>query len=178
MTGPITSYWELLKPEFERINIYEGLEKFSASCDAVWRPIVLLYSTHMCASEVHNGGFLQLFWNNTGIAVPDAIEGYKVIGMPNLATLVAKTARLLGPDYPLDRDERWDALLVASGCNSEELEAIFQKYDNLYQCFAHATESLNFDSLDRQSWQLAAEESGGYDVAATSYAQSVSRIIG
>jgi hypothetical protein len=176
MRGPITSYWELLEPEFERINIYEGPEKFAASCQTVWRPIVLLYATHMCAAEVQNGGFLQLFWNNTGVAVPDAIEGYRLIGMPNLASLVDQAARQLGTPYPLDRDDRWDALLVASGRSSEELEGIFQKSDNLYESFVEATEPMNFDPLDRKFWQLASEESGGYDIAATLYAQSVTQV--
>ena len=175
MTIPITSYWELLEPEFERINIYESPEKFAASCESLWRPVVLLYATHMCASEVHNGGFLQLFWNSTGVAVPDAIEGYRTIGMPKLAALVDNTAQMLGTPYPLDRDERWDALLAASGRSSQELEAIFKKHDNFYRCWVEAAEPLNFDPLDRQFWQLAANEVGGYDVAATLYAQSVSQ---
>jgi hypothetical protein len=175
MTRLITSYWQLLEPEFKQINIYEGPDKFAAACESVWRPILLLYATHMCASEVHNGGFLQLFWNNTGIAVPEAIEGYRVIGMPNLAALVEGATGVLGNPYPRDRDQRWNALLVASGRSAKELEQIFKTCDNFYQCFGEATTPLQFDGLNSRFWQLAAEESGGYDVAATLYAQSVSR---
>lgn len=172
---PITSYWQLLEPKFERINIYEGPEKFAESCHSVSKPIVLLYATHMCASEVHNGGFLQLFFNNTGVAVPAAIEGYGTIGMPRLATLIKSAAALLGEPYPLDRDERWDALLSASGRTPEELETIFKTYNDLYQCYVVATEPLHLDPSDRSFWQLASEENGGYDVAATLYAQSMSQ---
>ena len=81
----IGSYWEVLEPHFESINIYKGQDTFSASISQIPRHIVLLYAAHVCQSEVHNGGFLQLFWNNSGILVPQAIEAYKTIGMPNLA---------------------------------------------------------------------------------------------
>lgn len=159
-----------------KINIYETPEKYFAACCAVRKPIVLLYATHMCASEVHNGGFLQLFWNNTGVAVPEAIEGFKTIGMPNLAALVDTTARRLGAPYPRDRDERWDALLVESGRSEQELEDIFKKNDNFYLCFEEATRPLEFDRFNRKFWQLVGEENGGYDKAAALYARSVSQV--
>jgi Domain of unknown function (DUF4375) len=174
MTTSINSYWDLLEPEFEKVNIYEGPDVYFASCNAVSPLIVHLYATHMCASEVHNGGFLQLFWNNTGIAVPEAIEGYALFGMTKLSASLDSAARLLGTTYPRDRDERWDALLVASGLDAEQLESIFKKHDDLYHCFTEATQPLNFDSLEREFWKLAEEENGGYGVAATLYAQKVS----
>jgi hypothetical protein len=61
MTEPLESYWDVLLPKFESINIYEGPELYFESCETAGRPIILLYATHMCESEVHNGGFLQLF---------------------------------------------------------------------------------------------------------------------
>jgi len=173
MADQIQSYWDILKPNFEAINIYEGRDKFFESCDKVPRLTVLLYATHMCASEVHNGGFLQLFWNNTGIVVPEAIEGYRVMGMPDLANLLESTAKLLGEPYPRDRDGRWDALLRASGRVSEEVKAIFERNDNLYSAFLEATKPLKFDPLDERFWDLAASEAGGYGEAATKYARSV-----
>ena len=60
---------------FEKVNIYDGVESFFASIKDVSRPMLLLYAAHFCLSEVHNGGFLQLFWNSTGIRkwrIPEA----------------------------------------------------------------------------------------------------------
>lgn len=173
MPKPINSYWDLLEPQFKYINIYEDPQDYFNSCQKVSRLIVLLYATHMCASEVHNGGFLQLFWNNTGVAVPEALEGYRVMGMSDLAALLESAAKLLGEPYPRGRDDRWDALLVASGRTSEELKAIFDRNDNLYSAFLDATKSLNFVPLDEQFWNLASNEAGGYGEAATKYARSV-----
>jgi len=78
MSTPLTSYWDVLEPYFKAINIYENAEALSASIANIPRQIVVLYAAHICGSEVHNGGFLQLFWNSTGIIVPDAVEAYDV----------------------------------------------------------------------------------------------------
>src|SRR5260370_828802 len=134
MNGPIESYWQLLEPKCETINIYEGPDKYAGSATKTTRLVLLLYATHMCSSEVHNGGFLQLFWNSTGIAVPEAIEGYALMGMPELSALVSRAAGTLGNPYPRDRDDRWDALLDASGHSSQGLDRIVRK-DHIYPCF-------------------------------------------
>jgi hypothetical protein len=80
----------------------------------------------MALAEVHNGGFLQLFWNNTGVLVPEAIEGLLAIGMLKMASILREAALPLGTPYPRDRDDRWDALLVASNRDSDELEQMFE----------------------------------------------------
>ena len=171
MTGAIQSYWELIEPYWNVFDIYNGPEGFESSIRGAPRCAALLYAAHFCQSEVHNGGFLQFFWNNTGVLAPEAIEGYAVIGMPTLASLVREAAATLGSPYPRDRDDRWNALLTASGHTSRNLKGIFKKQQNLYLAFAEATKKLPFDSLDRQFWQAARTENGGFDNAATRYTQ-------
>jgi len=173
MAKPISSYWDLLDPYFETINIYDGPEKLAESVATVPRYAVLLYAAHMCQSEVCNGGFLQLFWNSTGVIVPEAIEAYKTIGMPEVASLVEQAAQYLGTLFPLDRDDRWDALLVASPMSKDEIETIFDAEDNLYIAFAKATKGLRFDHLEKQFYKALSAENGGFEKAATQYAQSV-----
>lgn len=173
MADQIKSYWDVLEQNLDAINIYEGPEKYFESCAKASRLVVILYATHMCASEVRNGGFLQLFWNNTGIAVPEAIEGYRAIALPELAGLVESAAGLLGQIYPRGREDRWAALLSASGRESEELKKIFDRNSNLYGAFVEATEPINWDPRDEQFWDFAANEGGGYDKAATRYARSL-----
>jgi hypothetical protein len=172
MSEPLGSYWDVLKPQFEAINIYKNAETLAASIADTPRYIVLLYAAHMCQSEVHNGGFLQLFWNSTGIIVPDAIEAYKTIGMPILASLLEQAVQPLGLPYPIEREDRLDALLQASGLNEAELAAIFKTADNFYLGFVKATKNLPFDDLDRQFWDVVKIENGGFEKAAKRYAQS------
>jgi hypothetical protein len=150
-----------------------GPQEFAESISGVPHVRVILFAAHMCLAEVHNGGFLQLFWNGTGILVPEAEDGFRAIGMPAMAALVQKAAFPLGSPYPRDRDERWDALLAASGRKSSELKRIFKKHENLYSAFVDATSTLGLDALDKQFWETAKTENGGFQEAATRYANSV-----
>ena len=177
MAKTVETYWELIEPYWEVINIYDGPEAFEASIRGAPRPVILLYSAHFCVSEVRNGGFLQFFMNSTGVLAPEAIEAFSAIGMPTLAALVNNAAETLGTAYPRNRGDRRDALLVASGHSQTELEEIFSKYGNesdaskgSYRAFVKATEKLPFESLQRQFWHAAKTENGGFEEAATRFA--------
>jgi len=171
MNGPVATYWQLVEPVYERINIYDGPEAYITSLEGVPRPAVLLHATHMCQSEVRNGGFLQLFWNNTGVLVPEAIEGLRTIGMAEAAALVVAAAAPLGEPYPRGRDERWDALLVSSGKDEGELKRFFEGNENLYMAFYEATKGTPLDTLNKRFWECLRSESGGFEDAATRYAR-------
>lgn len=179
MTETGHSYWDFIEPYWDVFNIYDGPEAFESSIRGVPLPAVLLYAAHFCQSEVHNGGFLQFFHNSTGVLAPEAIEGFAVIGMPTLASIVKEAASTLGVPYPRDRDDRWDALLAASGHSQSELDQIFKKYKSepdgtkgFYRAFNEATKTLSFDELNRKFWQAAKTENGGFEDGATRYAQS------
>lgn len=167
----IESYWELLKPSFDAIDTGGSPENYASSIEKVPRPVVLLYATHMCLAEVHNGGLLQFFWNSTGIVAPETVEGFRAMGMPKLASLVMNVASSLGDPYPRGRDARWEALLAASGRSQSEIQHIFSESNNFYLAFVEATESLGFDSLNEVIWEAADKENGGFQEAATNYAR-------
>ena len=171
MTKEKRRYWELVEPLFDAVDI-DSTEGFFASVKGLNPSVVNLFEAHFCLSEVHNGGFLQFFWNSTGILAPEAVEGFRAIGMPRLATVASEASALLGSPYPRDRNERGNALLAASGRSKEELERIFQGASNFYIAFEKATESLNFDALNEKAWQLAEEENDDFGNAATAYAHA------
>ena len=164
------SYWEVVEPVMDRVNIYDGPVHYFSSIAELPRAYVLLYATHMSLAEIHNGGFLQLFWNNTGIVVPEAIEGFVELGMPKASALLVRAAALLGDTYPIVREYRWDALLVESGLSEVEIEALFKGESNLYLAFEKATKALPFEELSDELLELADEENGGFQRAATQYA--------
>lgn len=167
------SYWEFVEPLFGAVK-FDRPEVFFPSIAPLPRSSVLLFAAHMCLAEVYNGGFLQLFWNNTGLMVPEGIEGFLNIGMPEMARLLCETARRLGEPYPRCRDERWDAMLAASVLGEFQLQRIFEKHKNeakgLYLAFAEATLGLGFDEIDKRFLETARVENGGFQDAATSYA--------
>ena len=128
MEKTIQSYWEVIEPVWETINIYEGPEVYAVSISSLARHVVILHAAHFCQSEICNGGFLQVFRNSTGVLVPEGIEGFAAMGMPTLASLLSNAAAPLGVPYPRDRHARWDALLAASsGRSAEELEQSIQR---------------------------------------------------
>jgi hypothetical protein len=46
----------------------------------------------------------------------------------------------------------------------------------MYLAFEEATEPLSFDQSNRNAWELAESENGGFEEAPTRYAQSVTPI--
>ncbi len=179
MTETIHTYWDYIEPYWDVFDIYNGLNGFESSIRGVPRPAVFCHSllrSHV-PFEVHNGGFLQFFWNNTGVLAPEAIEGYSVIGMPTSAALLKEAASALGKPYPRDREDRWEALLAASERSKPELMRIFEKLDpddtrGFYKVFVEATRNLRFDELDKQFWAAAKTENGGFEEAATRFAKA------
>jgi hypothetical protein len=166
------SYWEAIEPLFNMIDTGNGYEAFAATTASTPRSSVLLFSAHMTLAEVYNGGFLQLFWNCAGVLVPEAIEGFATIGMPKTSAILQEAAHPLGDPYPRDRDERWDALLASSGRSAGELEQIFKTAESFYLGFQEATLTLQFDAFDKRFWKTAITEGGGFQRAATRYANA------
>jgi hypothetical protein len=171
------SYWEVIEPLFSIIEFGEGPASFANSIGSIPPSSVILFAAHMCLAEVHNRGFRQLFWNNTGLLVPEGVEGFSAIGMPQMSAIVTSAAQPLGSPYPRGRDDRWDAMLAASGHNEAELAQIFEKYKGepdgtkgLCGAFFEATTNLGFDELDKQFRETARTENGGFQDAATRFA--------
>jgi hypothetical protein len=172
MTGKEPSYFPLIEPLFDVVD-FSDAESFTASVQPFTQPVVQLFACHLALAEVYNGGFLQLFWTGTGILVPEAVDGFRMLDMPQLAGTVHTAATLLGTPYPRDRDDRWDALLAATDRPEGELDAIFMGQTNLYTAFNHATQSLPLTPLSEQAWRLATDEHGGFQFNADTLATKI-----
>ena len=121
------SYWDLLEPHWSELGNYDSEADWRNIVDRFPRPIILLYAAHFSQSEICNGGLLQLFKNSSGVFAPEAVDGFRAIGMPLLADVLQAAMSTLGPEYPRDRQQRWDALAIAAKRTPEELEAIQKK---------------------------------------------------
>jgi hypothetical protein len=173
----VDSYWDVVEPLFSVVEFGNGPEEFGKSTATIPRTSLLLFAAHMCVAEVHNGGVLQLFWNTTGVMVPEGIEGFATMGMPLLAEILREALRPLGVPYPRDREDRWEALLACSKRGKPELMRMFKKLDpddprGFYKVFVEATSNLSFDELDKQFWETAKTENGGFQEAATRFANA------
>jgi hypothetical protein len=173
MSDSAGAYWKVVEPLFEQVDIYNGGEKYLISIAQMPRPFVLLYAAHFSLSEIYNGGFLQFLRNSTGVLAPEAVEGFDAVGMPQLGAVIRETIVKLGEPYPRDRQDRWDALLVASGLDEGQLNHIFAETDDSYRAFAKATATLLPFELDKRVYSLADTENGGFDLAADRYVESL-----
>ena len=119
------NYWDIVGALWNVIDIYEGPEVFRQTYSSVPRESGLMFAAHFCQSEVCSGGFEQFFWNPTGVLAPEAVEGFREIGLPQLAALIESAMELLGPPYPRDRNERKSRLSQVPEGTSDALDETF-----------------------------------------------------
>lgn len=185
MSEAAQTYWIVVEPLFAKIDTSGTPETYLASIASLPRSEVGLFAAHLCLGEIYNGGFLQFYWNNAGVLAPEAIEGFDLIGMPEMAALLRDTDALLGDPYPRVRDDRWDALLNASRCSEARFKLLYKESSeepsnlpsspalHFYRAFVKATEPLGFDALNEKAWQLAGTENDGFGEAASRYVQGL-----
>jgi hypothetical protein len=70
----------------------------------------VLFPTQWLCNEVYNGGFRQYFSNSTGVHAPEAIQGFRRLGLEDIATLVENAVSVFGNEFPRQRDVREDFL--------------------------------------------------------------------
>ncbi len=104
-----------------------------------------MFAAHSCQSEICNGGFDQFFWNSTGVLAPEAAEGFREIGQPQIAALIESAMDLVGSPYPRDREERQGRLSQLPGGA--------------------------LDALDQKFFALIESEAGGFQDAADRYVE-------
>jgi hypothetical protein len=166
------NYWTLVEPMFEKISIDNAAE-FARTTALQPRPVVIVFAAHFSLSEINNGGLLQLFYNSTGVLVPEAIEGFEAMKMTELSSLLQDAAELLGQTFPRDREKRWDALLSIADTTAAEQKAIMRTNKDFTMATYQAMRTKAFDSFNEQVWELAATERGGFDQAADHYLRSL-----
>jgi len=164
-----TAYYEWLRPLLRRIPFSKTPQEYLDSIADVPRPELAIFAAHCCDSEIGNGGFLQLFYNATGIVVPEAYEGYIALGKPELAMIVQRAAKLLGEPYPREQEERQEALLVASGKSLSEVEKIGKESEHPFLGFRKVVEEMNFDKLNSEYYQHAIKERWFFSKAARGF---------
>lgn len=147
-------YWTLVEPIWEDVDIHSGAEPFKESFRAVRREVGLLFAAFWCQSEVCNGGLGQFFGNNTGVLAPEAVEGFRALGQPQIADLLVLAMGLLGQPYERDRRRR-------------------QKLLNFLPDDVHDRIARPRGDLNKKFFELIRSESGGFAAAANRYARGI-----
>jgi hypothetical protein len=127
MTEQDNGYWKLIEPIWDQINIYDGSDIFLNTYAAANQPAGSIYAAHFAQSEICNGGFHQLFSNSTGVLSPEAVQGFRLIGMNKTADLLATAMDTLGTPFPRDRAARQKNLKDVPKEKLKQLDRVFFK---------------------------------------------------
>jgi hypothetical protein len=100
------AYPAVYAPYCDRFNFYEGREVWLGSIAGIPEKAVHLFSLHWLHLEVYNGGFWQYFFNSTATSAPEACDGFRAIGMDDVAAVVETAMSKLGTPFPFDKSER------------------------------------------------------------------------
>ena len=126
-------YWTLVEPVWLPLNhAWDDSEKFVRKFRHVRPEAGHLYAAHWCQSEVRNGGFHQFFSNTTGLLAPEALEGFRAIGMVVWAETLAEAMKHFGTPYPRDCDDRQEFLPERQRRPRQEWDPFYQLDERFY----------------------------------------------
>jgi hypothetical protein len=136
---PGQKYWTLIEPAWDSLTESwdEGPVGFLRRYRAFEPYVGHLFAAHWCQSEVCNGGFYQFFSNTTGILAPEALEGFRAIGLTEWAELLSEAMKKFSSPYPRQREVR--QVLVPSRWSSKgKVPDPFRELDDKFFAWLHA----------------------------------------
>mgnify|MGYP003332684233 FL=1 len=131
------AYEALIDSAYDSVDIYGEPEDFIRQFAALSPEVGHLFAAHWCQSEVCNGGFHQFFMNSTGILAPEAVLGFRALGLEDWAQLLESAMTIIGAPYPRQREARRAAVQmpVRSGQAREEWNPFCKLDDRFYASF-------------------------------------------
>lgn len=105
----MTNYWTKIERFWNDLPTDDpsAYLEYYRSMPAVARDLI---TTHWVFSEVCSGGFHQLFTNPTGVLVPEAVHGFRSMGLLEMAAITSEAQRFFGSTYPREQLQRIEAL--------------------------------------------------------------------
>lgn len=141
------SIWPTSDVPSHCISIYDGTDVFLRDFSTAGPVHETPFAAYWPQAEILKGGLNQFFGNSTGVLAPEAVEAYKILGMPQLAAALQDAMDWFGVPYPRER--------VSRKVRLEE--------------FAASHEFDPFDAMDDKIVELICEESSGLEAAALGY---------
>lgn len=126
-------YWSLVEPVWRSISIYKGPDTFLQQFLTVRPEVGHLFAAHWCQSEVRNGGLHQFFSNPTGVLAPEALGGFRTIGLTEWGDILAEAMRFFGSPYPREQLERQKRLDERRGQGREEWNPFYKLDERFYE---------------------------------------------
>ena len=136
MSEDNSGYWKILEPIWydddlnsEAPEIY--LKRFQELTEAQQ----VLFPTHWFYSEINNGGFHKCFYNATGRFAPEAVLGFKKLGLVETAEVVQKAIDIFEKPFPRDPGKYLDFLDSFVGETREEWDPFYRLDNEFYSSF-------------------------------------------
>lgn len=99
-------YWSAIAPIWETASVFSSPDAFLSQFARVTEAQGLVLAARWCLSETLNGGFHQFFFNPTGVLAPEGVRGFKLLGIPDAASVVTAAMAKLGAAYPREQEVR------------------------------------------------------------------------
>ncbi len=154
-------YWNCIEEAFDTVDFYEGGDAFLAGFRQYPDWIGDLLATHWLLSEFSNGGLMQFFLNSTGMLAPEAIAGFRRMGLPKPADAIGRAVAVFGAEYPREREARNMLLRARAGLKAEDDDqalfksGIFEPMEELlYQAGGEALD-LIYDRMNEYAKEHA-----------------------
>lgn len=158
-----------------QIDLNNGLAGYAVSSEGVPHAHLLLFAAWLTLAEVNESGLVGLFWNATGMIVPEAIEGLALAGLTQSAGILEEAANGLAPEYPIDVDERRDVLISGAGSSDVLIDEMFKAGEEPFTVLRRAVTTRTLDRLSLKLLDLAETENGGFAEAAEQYIERSQR---
>lgn len=134
----IDDIWDILEPIYWTIDIYNSHEEYLKSAESFTLEQRCLNATTWYFIEVNNGGHYQFLENSTGIVWEDALNGFRLFDMTEIADNFQKVVDAFGGAIPFNRQERWDAMdnvnkSLDLGQFLDEADRFVYRYDGVYE---------------------------------------------
>jgi hypothetical protein len=152
--GDVPLYWRAILPYTNRIKIHDGPGMFLRQFKELPPAVGHLWAASLCHADVTSGGFEQFFSSPRGLLAPEAVEGFRAMGLADAADVVQQAMDVFPKPYPRDRDRR-------SAVLDEKLQdsQVSELFENLDQRFVELMTSESGDP------------SGRFEAAANRYAR-------
>jgi hypothetical protein len=121
------SYWTCIEEAFDKVDIYVGGKVFLAGFHQYPNWIGDLLAAHWLLSEFDNGGLMQFFLNSTGVLAPEAIAGFRRMGLSSASDAITQAVAVFGAEYPRDNKVRDSFLRAKLGLKPDDKDyALFK----------------------------------------------------
>jgi len=122
---PLTAIWDE--------QPYADDEEFTEWFLGLTKVQQILFPTYWLDVEVCNGGFHQYFTNSTAHHAPEAIIGFRELGLNDIADIAQHAVAIFGETFPRKRNDREEFLAAFVGDDESEWNPFYKLDDAFYQ---------------------------------------------